>query len=146
MRGEVLVVAVDRDGRLVRDRAHDGAVCVEKLDESIRFGELRTAELFVSGHAGLRRPRLVVGESTLDARIVRALQQEPVGRGAQLALRADVRGVDRSEHDERERCRHREQQPDAQAHAGRTVYPMPRIVWMSRGASSTSVLRRRYPM
>ncbi len=141
-------MAVDRNGRLVRDRSHDVAVGVEDLDDGIRFGELRTADLFVSDDARLRRPliRIVVGEPAPDAGIIGPLQQEPVGRRPQLALRADVRGVDRSEHDERERGRDREQQPDAQAHAGRTVYPMPRIVWMRRGASSTSVLRRRYPM
>ena len=115
------------------------AVRVEQLDDGVGLGE-RWRAVATAG----RRP--VVAEPRGDARIVRALQQEAVGLGAQLLSGADVRGVHASDDHDRERRRDDEQQPEAQAHAARTVYPMPRIVWMRRGAPSISVLRRRYPM
>ena len=116
-----LFASVDRNGRLVRDRTHDGSFRVEQLDDGVGFGEGWRA-VATTG----RRP--VVAEPRDDARIVRALQQEPVGLGAQFLLGADVRGVHASDDHDRERRPDEQQQPKAQAHAARTVYPTPRIV------------------
>ena len=119
VRGDRLVLGIHRNGRLVRDRPHDLAVRVEELNERVGFGELGTAGLFDHRVRILNRGPVV--RAARDSRIVCALQQEVIRLRAQLALRADVRRVHRPEHDDRERHRDGEQQPNAQAHGVRTV-------------------------
>ena len=77
----LLVASVDRDGGLVRDRTHDAALRVEQLDDGVGLGERRLPALV--RRAGTSPPGAgpVVAEARAMPRIVRALQQEPVGLG-----------------------------------------------------------------
>ena len=112
VRGDRLVGRVDRDGGLVRDRAHDRALRVEQLDDCVGLGQrLPAVGLAVPGQAGtaVAGSGSVVAEPGRDDGIVRALGQEPIGLGAQLALRTDVGGVDAADDDHRERGRDDEQ-------------------------------------
>src|SRR6185295_7077251 len=104
----------------------------------------RTAELGAGLEEGLIAR--LEGPQRLVLNLSGSIAKRGVERAAQLVPHDDVhrnRGEDDREGDRR--CRG-DGETSAKAHGSRRAYPTPRTVWISRGLSPASVLRRRYPM
>ena len=115
---DVAIPRVDRQRGLPGDRRHDRAVGVEDLGDGVgirqRGPAVRSAVVGVLAAAG-EAARIGVHEAR------GAREEERVGLGTELAARAHVRGVDTTDDDEPERHGDDERQPQAQAHAARSV-------------------------
>ena len=116
--GDLAVGGVDRKRRLALDRRNDTAVRVEDLGHGIGIGEGRpAASVVVVGILSARRKMVGLGVREAGG----ATDQERVGLGAELPARAQVRGVDATDNDQCEGDGDDERQPEAQAHAVRSV-------------------------
>ena len=133
-------VVVDRKANLLAERRDDAAVGVHELHVAARLAELGPyGEEVFALHGGDDRERM-------RGDLPGSLLEPVVHRRAQLATRDDVDDDRREDDGEGDGDGSRDGDPCPEAHVphrSRSAYPTPRTVWIRRGASPASVLRRR---